>query len=212
LSQLAGVVGLVAVISGRPVTYLAEHLGGLSTRVRLHGLYGLERSSPDGVRSAPDAERWRPAVDEAATRTRRDNPRIHVEHKGLTVTVHYRAVPDEGAAVEAAARALAGELGLVAHSGKMSVELRPPLAVDKGTVVNDLAASLSVVAFAGDDIGDLPAYAALRRKRQEGLVTLAIAAGGPETPHLVAEAADLVVDGPDGFVQLLETVVSRLRR
>ena len=43
----------------------------------------------------------------------------------------------------------------------MPVELRPPAHADKGAVVERLAAPLGVVAYIGDDAGDLPAFAAL---------------------------------------------------
>ena len=46
---------------------------------------------------------------------------------------------------------------------RMAVELRPPVAIDKGTAVDALIDGFAVGAFAGDDTGDLPAFAALRR-------------------------------------------------
>ena len=43
----------------------------------------------------------------------------------------------------------------------MAVELRPPVAIDKGDAVRALVEGFDVGAFAGDDTGDLPAFAAL---------------------------------------------------
>ncbi len=40
----------------------------------------------------------------------------------------------------------------------MSVELRPPVKTDKGTVVDELASGLGAACFFGDDLGDLPAF------------------------------------------------------
>ncbi len=60
--------------------------------------------------------------------------------------------------------------------------------------------------FAGDDIGDLPAFAALGRLAAAGVATLAVAVGGPETPEAVLAAADIVVDGPPGLLALLEAL------
>jgi trehalose 6-phosphate phosphatase len=97
---------------------------------------------------------------------------------------------------------------LIAHPGKQSWELRPPVPTDKGTVVVELAAGLQAVCFAGDDTGDLSAFAALARLWAEGVETLGVAVGGPETPPEVLDAADLVVDGPAGVLDLLEALAA----
>ena len=121
---------------------------------------------------------------------------MRVERKGLAVTLHFRrrARGRDWAAAFAAAEA--ARSGLVAHPGKMSWELRPPVPTDKGTVVAELAAGLGAVCFVGDDTGDLPAFEALRRLAAGGVTTLAVAVAGPETPAEVLAAADMVVDGP----------------
>lgn len=205
LAGLAGKWGKVAVVSGRPAAFLVEHLAGASGTDFL-GLYGLEQASGGSteVTTRADAERWRDTVGAAAAEAERTLPAgTSVERKGLTVTLHYRSSPGARDDVEAAAAALAERHGLDRHDGKMSVELRPPVDVDKGTVVSDLASGLAAVAFAGDDIGDLPAFAALDRLRASGTTTLSVASGSPETPAPVTEAADVTVQGPDGILELL---------
>jgi trehalose 6-phosphate phosphatase len=78
------------------------------------------------------------------------------------------------------------------------------LDIDKGTVVERLAAGCSAACFLGDDLGDLPAYAALARLAEVGgLSTVAVAVRDTEAAPEVAAAADLVVDGPDGAVAVL---------
>lgn len=207
LDALAARLALVAVVSGRPAAFLAEHLGG-SGRTRLYGLYGLEWAVGGEIEVAPEGARWSAAVAAATEATRSALPAgTAVEPKGLTVTLHYRAVPGAAAEVGAVAERLAAELGLVAHHGKMSVELRPPVDVDKGTVIEELSVGLSNVFFAGDDRGDLPAFSALRRLRADGLTTLAVASGGAETPASVLDAADFAVDGPVAVVDMLRSVV-----
>jgi trehalose 6-phosphate phosphatase len=69
-----------------------------------------------------------------------------------------------------------------------------------------LAAGLTAVCFAGDDNGDLPAFAVLGRLAAAGVATLAVAVGGPETPTAVLSAADVVVDGPPGLLSLLDAL------
>jgi trehalose 6-phosphate phosphatase len=212
LEALSGRIGLLAVVSGRPASYLQQRLGGTGT-CELVGLYGMERVRPgsDGVEADPAAERWREAVDGAALRLEALVPSgVGVENKGLAVTVHYRTSPSEAEVVERLAAEAAASRGLAAHPGKMSVELRPPVEVDKGTVLAARAAGFSAVLFAGDDTGDLPAFAVLARLRSQGVVTLAIASGGAETPREVTEAADVVVEGPGEVVELISALAAAL--
>lgn len=212
LGRLAAHYARVAVISGRPVAYLAAHLGTAAGRTRLIGLYGLERARAGDHRAgrglavevSPDASGWVDAVGAAATEAEQEAPAgAAVERKGLAVTIHFRQADHLAGWAEEAAGRLAGRHGLVAHPGKKSWELRPPVDTDKGSVVEELSDGLEAVCFVGDDTGDLPAFAALQRLRDQGTATLAVAAGSAETPKALVESADLVVDGPSGVLALL---------
>jgi trehalose 6-phosphate phosphatase len=134
---------------------------------------------------------------------------LGVERKGLTVALHYRRAPALAGWVESFAKTQAAETGLVAHPGKMSMELRPPVGTDKGTVVADLADGLSALCYFGDDIGDIPAFKELARMRALDYATLAVAVrsgAGDETPPEVTAAADIVVDGPEGALEVLRAL------
>jgi trehalose 6-phosphate phosphatase len=209
LGQLARRWGRVAVVSGRPAGFLLEHLSG-SGSTEFHGLYGMERavSGAGEIETHPDAEPWREAVASAAAAAEASLGAAMVERKGLTVTLHYRSEPDLRETVEDVGADLSDRYGLVGHPGKMSTELRPPVAVDKGTVVRHLAAGLAAIAFAGDDLGDLPALEAIAALRAEGAATLSIASGGAETPPEVVRAADVTVDGPDGVIEVLRQLAA----
>ena len=100
--------------------------------------------------------------------------------------------------------------------GRRERELRPPLDVDKGSVVRALVAEhdddgervepLRAAAAFGDDVGDLPAFAALSTLQQaDGPLRTAVlvAAVDTESPAAVADAADLSVAGAAGAVALL---------
>jgi len=209
LGRLAGRYGRVAVISGRPVVYLQRHLGGASG-VELVGLYGLERARDGLVEQLPAARQWRGAVESAAAAAEAAAPPgVGVERKGLAVTLHVRADPSLAGWVEGFATAQAAATGLRAHPGKMSVELRPPVLADKGTVVTELAAGMAAVFFLGDDLADLAAFAALAALRAAGTVTMAVAVGSDEAPAPLLAAADLVVAGPLGAVALLARLAGR---
>lgn len=191
----------VAVISGRPVAFLVSVL---PPAIHLSGLYGLEEVRNGGRIGHHEAERWRSAVGEAVARARRDGPAgMEVEAKGLSATLHYRGVPEIRPEVERFAALLGAETGLIARSARFSVELHPPIEMDKGTVVRSLAAGAKRVCYLGDDVGDLPAFSALAQLRQSGVDTLSIAAGSPELAPEVRDAADATVDGPAGAVEFL---------
>lgn len=210
LGGLAGRYARVAVLSGRPVSFLAENLVGAVTHgVQLVGLYGMEhgRALDDGTVSVEVPEKaaaWRDVLSDVADDAESSAPPgVSVERKGLAVTLHYRQVPQQATWADEFAAATANRTGLLAHGGKMSVELRPPVGTDKGTVVSELAEGLDTVFFAGDDVGDLPAFDALARLRALGVETLAVAVSGGETPAGVVAAADAVVPGPEGLLSLL---------
>jgi trehalose 6-phosphate phosphatase len=211
LAQLARHFGVVAVISGRPVSYLEEHLdlpveSNPMHRVRLVGLYGLEQSWGDGpIIVEPAAAGWSDVVADAVAHLQEGAPEgVLVEPKGLAVTVHWRRAPRAEGWVNTAVAAEAERSGLRAHPGRMSIELRPPLEVDKGSVVRGLAASCSAACYFGDDLGDLPAFEALAAMgREEGMSTLSIAAVDDESDPSVAAGADVGVAGPPGALEVL---------
>ena len=63
--------------------------------------------------------------------------------------------------------------------------------------------------FCGDDLGDLAAFAAVRALRAEGIPGCTVASASPEAQP-VADAADLVVDGPPGIVALLAAIATAI--
>lgn len=206
LDALATRFGRVAVVSGRPRSFLARHFDGAA--VDLSGLYGLE-TRIDGVETDhPAAEAWRPVIDDATASAAAALPStVTVESKGLSLTVHFRRHPADEAAVLGWAERASRNSGLELRAAKASVELHPPLDVDKGTSVSALAAGCATAVYVGDDLGDLPAFAALDDLRSEGTVTVKVATGGAELPAEVAAAADLVVQGPEAVVELFRPLV-----
>lgn len=216
LRRLAGRLGRLAVITGRPAE-VAVDLGGLAgiDRLVVLGHYGLERWE-GGRLSAPDDD---PGV--AAARDRIPAllaglgapAGVHVEDKGRAVAVHVRRVADPVAALELLrdplAR-LADELGLVVEPGRLVLELRPA-GGDKGDALRSLVAESrpSAVMFVGDDLGDLAAFEAVDGLRQEGVPGLLVCSGSAEVTA-VAGRADLIVEGPEGVAALLADLADAL--
>jgi trehalose 6-phosphate phosphatase len=204
LEELGARYALVAVISGRSIDFLLGALGR-PNGVRLYGLYGLEWVGDEGeLRVAEGAERWRDAVDAAVDRATREAPEgVGVEPKGLALGLHWRNAPEHEPWVRDFAAEQAPQSGLTVQEGRMALELRPPVNMDKGMVIEQLAPGHQAAAGFGDDLGDLPAFAALHRLGATGMEATCVAVVDGESPPEVAAAADLVVDGPIGAVALL---------
>jgi trehalose 6-phosphate phosphatase len=211
LARLATHLGRVAVVSGRPATFLRDALA--IDAVSYVGLYGLEQIVGGELVVDERVAPWLDAVARAADAADAELPGLRVERKGSTaLTVHWRDQPDRGPEATAWAGAAADRFGLDAPlRGRMAVELRPPVPVDKGTTVRELARGSRAAAFAGDDAGDLPAFAALRELAAEGALEHAVTVGvaSAESPAEVL-AADVDVDGPAGLATLLGEVAAAL--
>jgi trehalose 6-phosphate phosphatase len=205
VSALVDRVALVAVVSGRPVDFLASELpiAGLA----LVGQYGLERMV-DG-RVVPDArvEPYLAAVAAAADEVEDALPGLLIERKGaIAVTAHWRQTPEREAEAISVVDELARRHGLETYPTRMARELRPPVAIDKGTAVAALLApGYDAACFAGDDRGDVPAFEALDRAVADGRLRQAVRIGvsSREAPPELLERADVTVDGPAGLAALL---------
>jgi trehalose-6-phosphatase len=82
------------------------------------------------------------------------------------------------------------------------LEVRPPVEADKGTAVAALLgrASVARALYAGDDTTDVDAFAAL-----DGLeLGVKVAVGSAEAPPALLGAADLVVEGTEGVLSMLQ--------
>lgn len=192
---------VVAVVTGRRSEDIAGRLPvpGLS----YHGLFGLESIAEDLSLAIA------PAVEAAASRV----PEAWVEHKGVSVAVHIRAAADPAAARAALVgplRAIAADEGLRLVEGKAVLELLPAGRPLKGGAVERIVGehALDAALFAGDDVADLEAFDALGRlaAEREGFLAVRVAVRGPETPEELLDAADVVVDGPTGLVELLAQI------
>jgi trehalose 6-phosphate phosphatase len=198
-AAVAGLVpryGLVAVVSGRPTEEVRELVA--VEGVRYLGHYGA------GTAGDPLPAEVGAAATEAATPV----PEAWPEDKGSSVAVHYRQAPDPGAArsrLLPPLRRIADRHGLEVIEGKMVFELVRPDRPRKGHAVLRLAreARARAALFAGDDLADLEAFAALDALRGEGVETVKVAVRGSEVWPELIDRADLVVDGPAGLVALL---------
>ncbi len=222
LELLTRRLAAVAVVSGRAPRDGAEMVGLPDlTYVGNHGLERIARGTPW---THPTAAAAQPAIAaalaeiERAARADFDAPWLIVENKGVTGTIHYRLAPDPALAVallEPLARDAAERHGLRLTLGRMIFEVRPPLAVNKGTAIRELASDLGLrgVVFFGDDITDIDAFRALREMRAAGdAATLRVGVLGPDTSPKVLDEIDLSVDGVPACAATLLALAARFPR
>lgn len=224
LSALAPLIAAVAVITGRPADTAVRYGGfagapGLDRLVVL-GHYGAERW--DAATGAVHA----PAPDPGVEAVRAELPAvmagagagtdsgIWIEEKGRAVAVHTRRAADPQAAFEALSvplAALAARHGLIVEPGRLVLELRPS-GMDKGVALEEYVkeTGAETVLYAGDDLGDLAAYAAVDKLRTQGAAGLLVCSG-TEVPAL-AERADLLLPGPAAVAELLGGLARQLTR
>ena len=189
LARLVARYALVAAITGRP-RETAERIVGVPG-VRTVGEHGLELE-PAAAAFAEDIHRF---ADETGW--------PDVERKALSVALHYRGAADPDDArrrLEHVARR-AGERGLRARFGRRVLEILPPVTASKGTAVRRLLGEtgLERALYAGDDTTDLDGFAAL-----DGLeLAVRVAVASTESPPELRGRADVVVEGPAAFADLL---------
>jgi trehalose 6-phosphate phosphatase len=210
LADLGAAGFRLAIVTGRPVADVLRLGAGFDAipGLLICGHYGLEGWA-DGELSAPDEH---PAIAAARSAVREvvdaAPAGVSIEDKGRSVAVHTRTAADPAATVadlESRLNAIAAAHDLEVVPGRFVLELRPA-GVDKGAALRDLVAELGagVVVFAGDDLGDLPAVAALR---STDVAAFVVCSDSPEAPAELRDAADLIVDGPVGVLAFLRAML-----
>lgn len=210
LSELAGKVAQVAVVTGRPAAD-AVRLGGLDgvPGLVVCGHYGLERWEGGRLHTPSHAA----GVDEARRRVMalvNGREGVTLEDKGHSVAVHTRQARDPRGALDdirPQVSAVARDTGLDVAPGRFVLELRP-VGTDKGTTIRELAAEVSATAvvYAGDDLGDVPAVDAIRAMEAEGVMGVVLCSDAPEVAAEFRARADVVVPGPEGVLAALRTL------
>lgn len=208
LHSLAGRLALVAAITGRAVDDARSRVG-LPELVYV-GNHGMERWESGQRTIAPEALACRPALDAVLDAVKPHlQPGIIVQDKQITLSVHYRATanPDAARAELAPVIEQAAHVpGLRLFEGKMVFEVRPDLAVDKGTALAALVHDyqLDGVVYLGDDVTDADALRRARDLRSAGSCWgVAVGVASDDTPAAVQESADLFVAGVPGVEAFL---------
>jgi trehalose 6-phosphate phosphatase len=206
----AGVV--VGLVTGRPLEK-ARAMAGIE-RAAYATNHGLEIWLDGQAQSTAE-------VDEYAAAARRvleevaglSGDGVVVEDKGPVLAFHYRQAVDQNRArsrILESIRAAPASAGFVVHEGRKVVELRPPLALNKGTALTDLAGRLGCgsVLCVGDDTTDIDMF---RAANEGGLPAASVAVANVEAAPELLEAADFRVEGVAGVEWLLGELLSAIR-
>ena len=208
LRAMAQHLSLVAVVTGREEAVAREMVG--VTELRYVGNYALDVETAAVV----DEE----DLDQARVLVRmllQPFPCVELEDKGVSFALHYRNCPE----VTMRERLLslvspvAAAAGARVIEGKQVVELVPNRLPDKSVAVARLLRDHDIqgAVYLGDDVGDVPVFQLLARRRAQGLASLGIAVVDAETDPAVLQAADMRlagVDSVDAFLEALCTPAS----
>ncbi len=216
LQRLGGRYRLVGCISGRR----AEEAKRM---VRVEGIayagnHGLEllAAGEEAARLSPSlAGHERDAAEFAAGQDAGSLAAagLRLEDKGPIQALHWRGAAEDAAEERAREIAAAAEdAGLAVHWGRKVLELRPAVPIGKDAAIDALlgGAGIARAVYAGDDRTDLDAFRRLRELREAGELDVALCVGvvSTEAPPGLAEGADLTVDGPDGWLAMLEALAA----
>jgi trehalose 6-phosphate phosphatase len=216
LIEIAKRYRLVGCVSGRRAA-VARQIVAIGTLAYV-GNHGGELLRPGATRPEVDPElaAWTTRVRvfaASALTAEYERLRVRGEDKEAIAAFHWRGAPDEDAAAKAVAEiaALAEAEGFVVHWGRKVLEVRPPIALDKGIGIARLlrGAPVKAALYVGDDTTDLDAFRGLRELVQSGGLQsgLCIAVDSDEAPAELAREADLTVDGTGGVRELLEALL-----
>jgi trehalose 6-phosphate phosphatase len=220
LGRLGERVGTIVVITGRPVRTAVQlgrfrEVAGLRSMIVL-GQYGVERweAAKDEYLVPPNPTEISAVANELPTIL--DSlglGQARIEDKGRAIAVHTRSLPDPKGALATLADPLADLADrhrLMLTPGKNVWEIRVR-GIDKGATLRAVVAETAArqLIFAGDDLGDLPAFHAVRKLATEGVAGLLVCSASTEEDALT-ELSDVIVHGPGGLAAWLNELADRM--
>lgn len=206
---------LVGVLSGRMAEDVAARVG--VPGVVYIGNHGFERFQGGKIVIPDQAKPYRKALKKAAKKIRRRLlPGMQLEDKGITLSVHYRQAENEEDVREKflpRLRIWADKYHLDLFQGRKVFELRPPIAIDKGTAfiqaIEDFKVQSAV--YLGDDTTDATVFKAAKKLREMGMCEVyGIGVHSPNTPEEILLYEDFSADGVEGVTAFLKVLVDSL--
>ena len=217
LSILCNHLALVAAISGRPAAEVKNMLK-IDGMVYI-GNHGLERWSEGHTELAKDAQDYsgviKAAIEELTPLLSIEG--ISIEDKRITATVHYRLCREPKSVerdILAAVKNSPSANRLRIIQERMSIDLLPPVNLNKGTATLDLIQehNLQGVIYLGDDVTDIDAFRAIHATSHSlDFQGFAIGIISQEMPQELVTEADFTLNGVSDvehfFKWMCQTVV-----
>lgn len=207
LAILAHHLTLVCIVTGRSVAK-AKGIVGLEEVVYVgsHGLEILEQGEMSiATEAAPHLDYLRELLIEVRLRCRDTD--ANFEEKPASFTIHYRNSASPTVTREkvlATIDELAGQRVKVV-TGKLHINVLPPVDLSKGTAVGSLIGSRSLRAalVAGDDVTDIDSFRGANALSSCDFSSLTISVLGSESPAGLVEAADYMLKDVDEMEEFL---------
>ena len=218
VTRAADRLALCAIVTGRPALE-ARRLIGLDS-ISYAGNHGIEliARGEEGVQIDPllaghedDARAFIVSLDKREL----EEAGLRLEDKGPIVAIHWRG--SEAAGREAMVERIVADAeaaGLIAHRGRMVLEIRPAVAIDKGMAVKRLlegSPETTSAIFIGDDRTDLDAFSALDELVSSGDLSsaLKVAVTSAETSDLdLGRRADLCLTDTAEVARFIERIAA----
>ena len=197
---------LVGVISARG-------LDDVRARVGIDGLiyagnHGMEICGRGMDFVHPEASRLNTSLNHAFDQLQQGLKQLKgviVEHKGLSLTVHYRLTPDElvgkvKETVDVAVSQFVQSGAVTLSAGKLAIEILPSVDWGKGDAIREIRTALSqssLPVYFGDDLPDEDGFAAVQSAGGFGVFV---------GPPRVATAALHRVDSPQEVAETLRLI------
>lgn len=209
LDKLTESLSVVAVLTGRDLES-AKRMVGLDNVVYFCN-HGLERWENGEVVIPKEARWYQEQVRATAKRLegQLNLPGIYVEEKGYGISVHYRNAPSQDQAMATIIDAITNvgaAQWMKLHYGKMLIDLRLPVEINKGTALQTLVEerNLQGAIVLGDDTTDIDMFETTRSLSEiVGLTYLNIAVLGSETPESLTSLATHTIQSVDDVAKLL---------
>ena len=201
LDTLSRRLALTAVVSGRTAVELRDKVG--LERVCYMGNHGAEYLFGRESSTVPEANAYRDKIIAVFERLKAiaDQPGLIWEDKGAGASVHYRLVSDPDEArrtLREAVSSIPGAQDIEVFWGKLVLELRPPVGLNKGYALQMLVSEFALdgAIYIGDDTTDADALSALNGLVASGeLSGLGVAVTYRDSPDDLLAAAQYSLAG-----------------
>ncbi len=214
LQQLSSCIGLVGIVSGRPLEFLRQHLPeDLFRSALVAGSYGEQIVLPGTVEMVVPSSRTNERVSGASAleegffwvKERLLFEGVEIEDKPHSFTIHYRKAPQRRSLIEEMIDQLEDEFGLKSLAAKQAVEFFEGERPSKVSPVRNFTQGYDFAVYLGDDISDIEVFEYLDMSYSERVASLKVAVASDEAPRSLLELADVVLESPGKVGRWLKT-------